>query len=301
MGPVKVWAPGKLILLGEHAAVYGYPAAGIALDQGISIEAGPQEQESRFPGIPIEYIPLLKKLIYSIKGSESEMTLHIKSDIPIGGGLGSSGALCVALARFFHPEMDNQSLWYQAHQAEKLVHGTPSGIDTGLSVYGAMQAFIPGKTGLPSRIALPGLSGWLLLSAVPRMGTTLSLVAGLRDRMLSGDSVLHYEMESLGQYSRELIECPGTVTSKRLGELCQSAHHILRSWGLSLSILDDYLLATREWGSLGGKVSGAGGGGAFFSLYADQDLALQAATLSRKWFRDRGQYLLMAPRVISLS
>jgi mevalonate kinase len=42
----SVFAPGKILLFGEHSAVFGYPAVGTSIDRGMTITAAPAETMS---------------------------------------------------------------------------------------------------------------------------------------------------------------------------------------------------------------------------------------------------------------
>lgn len=104
MVKITVSAPGKCILFGEHAVVYGHPAVAVAIDQRISVKLqasqtglwlldGKELNMSRNPHIS----GLIKKLWPSELGAPA-LSIHIEGNIPRSSGLGSSAALSVALA-----------------------------------------------------------------------------------------------------------------------------------------------------------------------------------------------------------
>ena len=100
----------------------------------------------------VSLLELLERFFPSIM-RRGKGLLKVDSTIPRGMGFGSSAALCVAFVmaglsvlsgRLRYPFRRN--LWQLSNRAEKLFHGTPSGIDTGLSLLGGMQAFVkPGE------------------------------------------------------------------------------------------------------------------------------------------------------------
>ena len=62
-------------------------------------------------------------------------------------------------------------------------------------------------------------------------------------------------------------------TAGELGRLAGEAQELLAALGVSTPALDRILEAGRAAGALGGKLSGAGGGGAFFLVCSDEDTA----------------------------
>jgi mevalonate kinase len=106
---IKVSAPGKLIISGEHAVVYGYPALVAAINKRLTV--------------------------VSAKGK-----IKINSEIPIGCGMGSSAAYAVAISAvntiLRSRKFDLNKINEVAYKAEKKRHGNPSGVDNTVSTYG---------------------------------------------------------------------------------------------------------------------------------------------------------------------
>lgn len=113
-GNFKASAPGKLIISGEHAVVYGYPVLVTAVN---------------------------KRLTAVITGGRRK----IESSIPIGCGMGSSAAFAVATsaARTFlkNKKLDLDEINKMAYKMEKKRHGNPSGVDNTISTYGGLLWF----------------------------------------------------------------------------------------------------------------------------------------------------------------
>lgn len=140
-------APGKVILSGEHSVVYGKPAFVSAIDLRLTVQikdgnnkkinAKLHESFSYIEDIVIKY--LSKK--QSVK--KRPLLYLYKSDIPVGRGMGSSAAFCVAssaaLLHFYsEKEQDKQVINSIAYQAEKYFHGMPSGVDVSASCFGGL-------------------------------------------------------------------------------------------------------------------------------------------------------------------
>jgi mevalonate kinase len=309
----------KLLLFGEHAAVYGFPAVGLALDQFLTVtvepNAKPQAKGSdgdiwQIEGGSagdrdkiLEVIAVLQAggpragLRKQRKGAK---LLSIRSSIPRGLGFGSSAALCVALAEALATlsgGADRRVIWESAHRAEELFHGTPSGIDTGLALLGGLHSFLPRPPRLPRVRPLPGLPLHLVVGAVPRQGNTGALVAGIRERVAAGDRETRGLLRRLGELAQAAADLLGDKRNPQaaasesssscgklpsLGYLAAEAQGLLRRLGLSTDELERVLEQGRRLGALGGKLSGAGGGGAFYLLFGDGETARKAADSLRQ-------------------
>lgn len=321
--PVTGRANGKLLLFGEHAAVHGYPAVGVSLSQEmqVSIEpAGAAEWEA--PGLPEQeksaVIAVIETLQQIIPGAAAlpKGRITITSSIPRGSGFGSSAALCGALARAFAcyagnltektggpkvtepdaPRADRETApessgvssvqeWEWAHVGEKQFHGTPSGIDTGLSLHRGLYGFRMQPPALPNLISLPGGPLHLVIGAVPRNNGAKETIASIGRAVAEGEKKTRDILAQLGTISEEAIRLlsvtwgPENVRSlslRELGILMNRAHTALSRLDLSTPELEFLLTKGKEYGALGGKLSGAGGGGAFYLLYRDERSARRA-------------------------
>jgi mevalonate kinase len=232
------------------------------------------------------------------KGCRGGGTVLLESQIPRGLGFGSSASLCVALATAVASlggESDQQRIWEWAHRGEELFHGTPSGIDTGLALLGGLYSFRPNPPKLPEAEALAGMPLHLVVGAVPREASAGALIGALRQRVVGGDESVRKMLQRLGALAASAAEIlriqreqgeEGSAALE-LGSLAREAQEVLSRLGLSTPELDRLLQEGRARGSLGGKLSGAGGGGAFFLICPDPETACSAAAalqqLSRSW------------------
>lgn len=139
---IKVSAPGKIHLLGEHAVVYGKPALLTTVDLRITVTVIPSTSEGSHP---------LKKIIEPIIKNYFKLKkippykLELSSQIPIGAGLGSSAAVSAAyigaLLTFLKIKWDKTLINELTYEAEKVFHGNPSGGDNSTVVYGGLVWF----------------------------------------------------------------------------------------------------------------------------------------------------------------
>jgi mevalonate kinase len=283
---------GKLLLFGEHAAVHGHPAVGLSLSATTVAELVLSERPGwRLPGQSGEKAELLYRMLGRLhelaRGEPGGGKVRFTSAIPPGLGFGSSAALCASVAAALGAgRASTAELWAWAHEAERLFHGTPSGIDTGLALLDGLYLFQPSPTGLPSARRLPGLALDLVVGAVPRKGDTGTLVRALRERVAGGDSRTVEALRELGEMARraaELLDGSGQRERRlaEMGELAGAAQARLAGQGLSTAELDGLLREGLSCGALGGKLSGAGGGGAFFLICPGADSAGRIAARLR--------------------
>lgn len=305
----------KLLLFGEHSAVYGFPSLGLGLPASTRIEVrGEAEEEGwRFPGLPKEDWIHFNEFIDSVARIVPRMrreggTIRVSSTIPRGLGFGSSAALCVGLAKAFAPDgASTADIWSIAHRAEGFFHGTPSGIDTGLSLLGDLRSFRPSPPALPETRTLHAIPLHLVIGAVSRRASTAAHVATLSSKLASGDTAAVKLVEELGEIAERALDCfegndrDYSMAPFRLGPLFEAAHSTLRGLGFGDPRIDRLLNGGIEFGALGGKQSGAGGGGAFFLVYPSSESAQAAADALAELARREGLPLAAQPRAFSPS
>jgi len=294
----------KLLLFGEHAAVYGFPALGMALPEYTEVDLEPKSGSTGWDitGIADHYRALIAQLLSRLEenldrlhgeGSGAAVRGHIEgtSSVPLAVGFGSSAAVCVAVAhaaecaRNAGEAPSTRVTWELANRLEKLFHGTPSGIDTGLAALGGVQAFRFHGDELPEAERLSGGRFFIVAGALPRSTGTKELVAGIREKMEQNDRTTTESLSRLGEISERAIEIVKDAMTEadltELGTLASEAHQRLSSLGLSTALLDRFIQIGMTAGAVGGKVSGAGGGGAFYLFYRNEEQAQDGAARIR--------------------
>ena len=123
----------KIILIGEHSVVYGYPAIAIPLKK-IEIECAIEEAKSNFfydetDTLSVAIFTALKYL----KKENVKIKYKITSQIPQKRGMGSSAAVSIAAIRaifnYFGENLEDELLEKLVNTAEIVAHKTPSGLD----------------------------------------------------------------------------------------------------------------------------------------------------------------------------
>jgi len=137
-------APAKVILSGEHAVVFGKPALVAAIDLRLTFSLWPEktkinDQNVLFVAKTIKDYLTRQKITYV----DRTFNFKIKSDIPLGRGLGSSAAFAVAstaaLLKFYTgKEFEKDVINRLAYFIEKRFHFNPSGVDNSTVCFGGL-------------------------------------------------------------------------------------------------------------------------------------------------------------------
>ncbi len=267
---------GKIILLGEHAVVYGYPALAAALDRGVTIApvATPAGGSLRVD-VPAWSLkasaaddhPVARCLAVIADGlgvGRPSVSLLGDAQIPPGAGLGSSAALAVAIARalLVHARRRESvtEITHAAAASEALMHGKASGVDVALAVAGGMGVFrkTTGLRAFPS----PPLRVLVGPSGSPRS------TAAMVDRVAQATSevVDDARLRELGALTDIGTTALLAGDLAGLGAAMDRAHALLAGLGVSTAQLDSLCDVARVCGAHGAKLTGAGGGGAVIAI-----------------------------------
>lgn len=274
-------ANGKVILGGEHAVVYGCPALACAIPAGLSLKCEAGLGSEQFE-LCIPDWDLHRQLSPDPSSGEDRLDAAIRAifesaqippwghrvqgqaQIMAGAGLGSSAALCVALAKLaLGPKATPQQLYELSMVGEAVFHGTPSGIDSHLAVYGGLVRFTRGQSPETLQRDAP-LRLWIISSQTPRQSA--ELVKRVRERVDRHPDLANPLWALFAAQVQRMQESLLAQDLPVLGELMQMQHHLLASLGVSTDLLDGLCQAALDAGALGAKLTGAGGGGCVLAL-----------------------------------
>jgi mevalonate kinase len=280
-------APGKLILFGEHAVVYGRPALAVPVTQ---VHADVDIAESTHPGIWIDapavdlhaelntlssdhpIASVIHNFLFLWRVSPfPDLRIRVTSTIPVASGLGSGAAVTVALARalasYFNHPITNEEVNAFAYEIEKLHHGTPSGIDNTVITYASPVYFVKGNPIETFRVGKPFT---IVIGDTGIRAPTKESVGDVRKLWESDPhkwEVIFDQVAGIAQTAREAIEGGDT---ERLGKLMNENHALLQEMTVSSPELDMLVAAARRAGARGAKMSGGGRGGNMIALVTPQ-------------------------------
>lgn len=289
-------APGKAILFGEHAVVYGKPAIAVAVnkkahikirersDSLIKVEAPGlgvsgylelEDEAIKYENNPI-HKGILNYLIRSLKKIQNTtgsyldfrgLNITIDLEIPVGAGLGSSAAVTVATlaaASSYHElDLKRDEIASLAHQVELDVQGAASPIDTTLSTYGG-AIYLSEDAGRIEDLAVD----WnipLVIGHTPRRGNTKELIKYVRIKKEKYPSIINPIIESIHQITEKARKTLLDGDEETLGELMNINHGLLDALGVNTPALSRMIYLARESGAKGSKITGAGGGGSIIA------------------------------------
>lgn len=274
-------APGKIILFGEHAVVYGHPAIAVPLNERqakvkIFPQIGAQSSQIQFiaPQIQLDqkFIEMEKHHPFRI-ALEQVMNyldithypackIHLSSTIPISSGLGSSAAISVALIDallgFVGYEASESLLSELAYQVEIEFHGTPSGIDNSVIAYRKPVYFQKGKN---IEFINLGDDFTIIIADSGIRGNTKLAVSGVRERWLDKPILFDEYFQKIGEISHQAKIALENGEQAKLGNLMNANQELLRNIGVSHPSLEKLIEISLKHGGLGAKLCGGGLGG----------------------------------------
>ena len=292
-GGRTVWrgrAPGKVILFGEHAVVYGRPAIAVPVTQvwaevmveevkgspGVTLHARDIGQTidvlDAQPDEPLSQTVRDTLAYLGVELGDVQLSLTIHSSIPIAGGMGSGTAVATAIVRALgaaldHP-LDASTISSIVYETEKIHHGTPSGLDNTVVASERPVYFRKGHTIETFRVRQPF---YLAIADTGIPSPTKVTVADVRAAW-QHDTVryegLFDQIGTLVDAARRAIE---EKDIEALGSLMDENQRLLRQLDLSSPELERLIDAARQAGARGAKLCGGGRGGNMIALSDPQD------------------------------
>jgi mevalonate kinase len=280
---VEASAPAKVILVGEHAVVYGQPAIAVPVSSlravatvhasdssadGFCIAAADEGMTLTLESHPDHPLVVTARLVLrTLQVSPPDVTVTIRSQIPVASGMGSGAAVSAALARAIcgasSHSLDNETLNSIIFEVEKIHHGVPSGIDNTVIVYEKPIYFVRGQPTGGLTIGRP-LS--LLIAYTGLAASTRLAVGDVRKLYEAEPGRIQTILETVGRLvvaAKRAIEL-GDI--EQLGSLMGQNHHLLQQLTVSCTELDNLVSAAMNAGALGAKLSGGGRGGNMIAL-----------------------------------
>jgi mevalonate kinase len=293
---VRASAPGKLILFGEHAVVYGEPSVSLAVDRRTSVRGAAVGDAVTVNGRRLN--PRWHRYILQAveKYWEGPLRLQVDGDIPSSSGMGSSAALSVAtvavvLRLAAEQDVPLERVARAAYETELETQAGGSPNDTTVSTAGGGVLLAPRPVnGLPQlwtitkgprtwvahRVEIPQLP--LVVAFSGKKGNTAKQVAKVR-RFVEKNAFGRDLVQEIGSLTRQGVEALADGDLGRVGVLMDRNQEILHTLGVDTPELSRLIHVARKVpGTYGAKLTGAGGGGSIIALTSDPNAAAEALT-----------------------
>jgi hydroxymethylglutaryl-CoA reductase len=279
---------GKIILLGEHAVVYGSHA--IAAPVPLAVRATVQDTSSggvdmliprwgveyrlhRDPARSDSFQRSLGIILDSLELSDRSIRIEVFPNVPRARGLGGSAAMAVAVIRaldqHFGLELGDVQVNALAYRCEQVAHGSASGIDNTVATYGKLILYKrgrrPAEAPAISELSVPrpiplviGISG--------KESLTAKTVGYVRDAWQRNPELYEGIFRHIDQLTLQGVDAMQENDLERLGDLMNICHGLLNALRVSSWEVEELVQIAREHGALGAKLTGGGGGGSIIAL-----------------------------------
>ena len=283
----KASAPGKVILFGEHFVVYGVKAILCAINKRITVTAEKIEEnkisiksnigdlelepdkeisEINSPLKPFYY--LAKKLM---ENQNTGIQIIVESDIPLGVGLGSSSACCVAgaaaISRLFK-ETSKDEILKLAIEAERTIFENTSGADCTVCTFGGIMEYDK-ENGFNKIESEPNFHLVIANSNIEH--STESVVAGVKRFKEKNEEQFSTLCKIESKLVEDVLKLLKENNVRELGNKVSENQEYLETIGISNEKLRE-MIKIGQNKSFGAKITGAGGGGCIYALTVESNV-----------------------------
>jgi len=310
---VKVSAPSKVILFGEHAVVYDKLGVAAAIDRRVRINVEKAKAGLEMAGewkMSAEEMDIAhKKFLAAMQGKDIEalrgmnfkeafavtaavarakwggegfIVTRERSD-PVkgtGGSAASFAAIAAGIAKLAGKEPSREEISAVAYAGDCVAHGgMPSGIDNTVVSMGGYLSYRKSE-GL--KLFSTSFSAPIVVVNTKEAASTRQMVAGVMELKTKKPGLAEGTLRLMEETAAEGLKALKDGDMERIGKLMFVNHELLRTIGVSTAKLDRVVELAREMGALGAKLTGAGGGGCAIVLPADAKHADMLAEMYRR-------------------
>ena len=277
----KASAPGKVILFGEHFVVYGVKAILCSIDKRVTVTAEKTNERKISINSKIGKLDLephksifeinspLKPFYYlankAIKNENSGIHIEIDSEIPLGAGLGSSSACCVAgsaaIFKLFG-EISKEKILEYAIEAERTIFENTSGADCTVCTYGGIMEYDK-NNGFKKIEDEPNFQLVIANSNIEH--STQSMVSNVKEFENKNKEKFSELSELESKLVEDVLKLVKENKIDEIGEKINQNQKYLETIGISNNELTKMIKIGQE-SAFGAKITGSGGGGCIFAL-----------------------------------
>lgn len=288
-------ATGKIILMGEHAVVYGEPAIAFpfhAANVTTTVEtANEMSLDCSYFSGNLSHAPQqlhnIKESIYqtlSFLNREDTLAFKITSTIPPERGMGSSAAVAVSVVRsifdYYSYSYKEEELALLVNKAEKIAHGNPSGIDAAATSGTQPIFFIKGEAW--QTFPMDMKQAWLIVADTGIKGQTREAVKDVAHLFEVDKQTISKKIIGLGQLTLKSKQAILADDVQGLGDAMEQAQRLLSEMTVSHPTIEKLIASAKAAGALGAKLTGGGRGGCVIALAASQKKAESIAEAFQK-------------------
>lgn len=290
-------APAKIILFGEHFVLYNQPAILASINKRIKIDSRivlenkniirietndfgkktyplsilKNTNQNRYNDFFYPIIYILKKILQESEKTEG-IEIKIESEIPYGVGLGSSAALSVAAVAAIYGLINRHSkkkeILELAIETEKIIHRNSSGADCVISTYGGLMYYQ--KNSNVRQLKYSKKLNFIITNTGLKhsTGELVSIVERFRQNNFATFIELSNNVTNICNNAIEALKEGNTL---KLGKLMNENQTLLEQIGVSNKEINKIIETSLNYGAIGSKLTGAGGGGCILSIIHQED------------------------------
>lgn len=278
---IQASAPGKIILLGEHAVVYGQPAIAfpvtalrtrvtVGSSEYLRVTSAIWDRAYEIADTAVHADPVYSAISLTAEKLGIPIPIRhytVESDLPAASGLGSGAALSAALGRAVamaaNTVIDPAALNEVVFEVERLYHGTPSGIDNTVVVYETPVYFVRGQ---PIQLLQVDGEYTFVVADTGVRAPTRESVADVRALMATNPESATRAVSAIGELVTRSRHALATGDHEEIGRCMNMNHELLRQLTVSSPELDHLVQVALDAGARGAKLSGGGRGGNMIAL-----------------------------------